>query len=128
MDTVLVGGAEMKCLFHGTRSEAAGLSILQKGLDRNRTTTAFHGKGVYCAANPSYAITYTDQTAPLQYLVLTCVLTGRPYTGVVPMNSMGLPPKYDSALVNQDDQDCFYVSFEDEKIYPAYLLELAPSS
>jgi formylglycine-generating enzyme required for sulfatase activity len=33
---------------------------------RAGTTTAFHGKGVYCAANPSYAITYTDQTAPLQ--------------------------------------------------------------
>ena len=115
----------MKFLFHCTQSEAAGLSILQKGLDQNSTTTAFHGKGVYCAANPSYAITYTDQTALLQYLVLTCVLTGRPYTGVVPMNSMGLPPKYDSALVNEDNQDCFYVSFEDEKIYPAYLLELA---
>ena len=86
------------------------------------TTKAFHGKGVYCEAN-QYLV--TNQTAPLQYLVLTCILTWRPYTSVMPMNSMGLPPKYDSALVNQDKQDCFYVSFEDEKIYPVYLLELA---
>ena len=41
------------------------------------------------------------------------------------MNSMGLPPKYDSALVNQSRQDRFYVTLEDEKIYPAYLFELS---
>ena len=126
MDKFVEGGSCMQCLFHGTKTKEDANSIMVNGLDRSYTRTALYGKGVYCALKPFNAISYTARDDDDQmYIIYTCVLTGRPYTGIMKEGAMGLPGDYDSALVHHGASDCFYVTFRDVQTYPAYLIKIS---
>ena len=100
---------------------------MMKGLDQNYTRTTLYGKGAYSALKPFNAIAYTARDDDEMYIICTCQCrdTGRPYTGTMNEGTMGLPGNndYDSALVHQGTSDCFYVTFRDVQIYPAYLIK-----
>jgi poly [ADP-ribose] polymerase 10/14/15 len=90
----LAGGANERCLFHGT-SEASTATIATQGFLREYNSTALYGNGTYFARDASYSARgrYTPPNSEGEkFMFLARVLVGEPCAGVSGMKKPAPKP------------------------------------
>ena len=128
-----------KELFHGTRTNEPRLIYeSEDGFDMRYSAEGMWGRANYFAANASYSNSYahTNASTGLKEMFLVKLLTGESYN-CAPDSTLRVPPpkpkkvssglqieqlKYDT-VTGLTGGSQVYMAYDNEKAYPAYLIE-----
>lgn len=117
------GESTEKFLWHGTKEEHVD-SIIRYGFDWRLTETAAFGKGCYFAVNAEYSDSEryaTSNKDGYKFMFLSYVVAGVSCVGDIAYTEANIPDNLQST-VNDEDNPTIYVTYNDDQMYPAFVV------
>lgn len=117
------GESTEKFLWHGTKEEYVD-SIIRYGFDWRLTEHAAYGKGCYFAVNAEYSDSESYATASqdgYKHMFLSYVVAGAYCVGKGSFTEVNIPDHLQST-VNDEDNPTIYVAYNDDQMYPAFVV------